>query len=95
MECLACKKLHERNTNIVTVGYTLVDFDDELNMSKGDDLNRSVLPQPPSERANTSNASLCALAPSICRLGSPGIFPLNLFLDFLGRSGALRPPPSL
>src|SRR5664279_4188699 len=47
---------------------SLVDFDDELKRSKGDDLSSSVLPQPPSASAKTMSASVRAPCRSVCSL---------------------------
>jgi len=61
----------------------LVDFDEELKRSSGDDLNRSLLPQPP--KVSVNNANSPAPARPKCPLVSPPI----ISLAFLARS---QPP---
>src|ERR1019366_5426953 len=61
---------------------SLVAFDDDLKRSKGEDLSRSVLPQPPSANANAMRASVPAPLRTVC-----SVRPLPIVrLTFLGAS---------
>src|ERR1035437_9778018 len=67
---------------------SLVAFDDELKRSKGEDLSRSVLPQPPSANANAMSASVPAPLRTVCSVRPLPIVRLTLL-------GASPPWPAL